>query len=56
MAGAYGDDSAPTAMGAQQGGDLPMSAEEVREWFTQNGLTITHEFVDFYGITVRGKK
>ncbi len=30
--------------------------EEVREWFTQNGLTITHEFVDFYGITVRGKK
>ncbi len=29
--------------------------EEVREWFTQNGLTITHEFVDFYGITVNGK-
>lgn len=29
--------------------------EEVREWFTQNGLTITHEYVDFYGITVKGK-
>lgn len=28
--------------------------EEVREWFTQNGLTINHEFVDFYGITVKG--
>lgn len=30
--------------------------EEVREWFTQNGLKITHEFVDFYGITVSGKR
>lgn len=30
--------------------------EEVRGWFNKNGLTITHEFVDFYGITVRGKK
>jgi hypothetical protein len=29
--------------------------EEVREWFTQNGLQITHECVDFYGITVSGK-
>lgn len=29
--------------------------EEVREWFTQNKLTIVHEFVDHYGITVRGK-
>jgi SAM-dependent methyltransferase len=29
--------------------------DEVREWFTQNGLTITHEFVDFYGITIKGK-
>ncbi len=29
--------------------------EEVREWFTQNGVTINHEFVDFYGITVKGK-
>ena len=30
--------------------------EEVREWYTQNGLSITHEHVDFYGITVRGNK
>ncbi|HRH67015.1 MAG TPA: class I SAM-dependent methyltransferase [Bacteroidia bacterium] len=30
--------------------------EEVREWFYDAGLTITHEFTDFYGITVRGKK
>lgn len=29
--------------------------EEVREWFIQNGLTIMHECVDFYGITVSGK-
>lgn len=29
--------------------------EEVREWFLQNGLTVTHEFVDFYGITIKGK-
>lgn len=29
--------------------------EEVREWFTQNGLTITHEFVDFYGINIKGR-
>ena len=29
--------------------------EEVRDWFTQNGLTVTHEYVDFYGITVNGK-
>jgi SAM-dependent methyltransferase len=32
------------------------TVEEVREWFTGNGLLITHEFVDFYGITIRGKK
>ncbi len=31
------------------------TVEEVREWFSQNGLTITHEFVDFYGITIKGK-
>ena len=31
------------------------NVEEIREWFIQNGLTITHEFVDFYGITVKGK-
>jgi hypothetical protein len=29
--------------------------EEVRDWFTQNNLTIVHEFVDHYGITVSGK-
>lgn len=28
--------------------------DEVREWFLDNGLTINHEFVDFYGITVKG--
>ena len=30
--------------------------EEVREWFAKNGLEIVQECVDFYGITVRGKK
>lgn len=30
--------------------------EEVREWFEKNGLEIVQECVDFYGITVRGKK
>lgn len=30
--------------------------EEVRQWFTENGLTINHEYVDFYGITVKGKR
>jgi SAM-dependent methyltransferase len=29
---------------------------EVFEWYSDNDLTITHEFVDHYGITVRGKK
>ena len=29
--------------------------EEVKEWFTENKLTIVHEFVDHYGITVTGK-
>lgn len=32
------------------------TVEEVREWFTENGLAITHEFVDFYGITIKGRK
>lgn len=32
------------------------SLEEVLEWFTDNGLTINHQFVDHYGITVLGKK
>lgn len=27
---------------------------EVEEWFTTNGLVISHRFVDFYGITVSG--
>jgi len=30
--------------------------EEVREWFIDRGLRIVHECVDFYGITVRGKR
>lgn len=30
--------------------------EEVREWFGKNRLEIVQECVDFYGITVRGKK
>jgi SAM-dependent methyltransferase len=28
------------------------TVEEVREWFDLNGVSIVHEFVDFYGITV----
>jgi len=30
--------------------------EEVRNWFTENRLTINHEYKDFYGITMKGKK
>ncbi len=30
--------------------------DEVREWFLGSHLEIVHEKVDFYGITVRGKK
>lgn len=30
--------------------------EEVIGWFKDNNLTITHQFVDHYGITLRGKK
>lgn len=30
--------------------------EEVREWFEDAGLDIVHEFVDEYGITMRGRK
>ncbi len=30
--------------------------EEVREWFEQNGLTVTHACQDFYGVTMRGQK
>ncbi|OQA11549.1 MAG: hypothetical protein BWY67_00868 [Bacteroidetes bacterium ADurb.Bin397] len=32
------------------------SLEEIRKWFKDAGLKITHEFVDFYGITMRGTK
>lgn len=31
------------------------TVEEVREWFGRAGLRITHEHVDFYGITMRGR-
>ncbi len=31
------------------------TTEEVRKWFVENRLTITHECVDYYGITVKGK-
>lgn len=30
--------------------------EEVRAWFIENGLNVVHEFVDHYGITMRGVK
>ena len=30
--------------------------DQVREWFENSGLTITHTFVDFYGITVHGTR
>jgi SAM-dependent methyltransferase len=30
--------------------------EEVREWFIRAKLRITHEHLDFYGITLRGKR
>ncbi len=32
------------------------TVQEVREWFIENGLEITQETVDFYGITMRGKR
>ncbi|MEO6190979.1 MAG: class I SAM-dependent methyltransferase [Saprospiraceae bacterium] len=32
------------------------SVEEIRSWFRKAGLKINHEMVDYYGITVRGKK
>ena len=32
------------------------TTEEVRGWFQENNLTITHEYVDFYGITMRGQR
>lgn len=30
--------------------------EEIQNWFKEEGLNITHEHQDFYGITIRGKK
>jgi len=30
--------------------------EEVREWYTEAGLSLLHEHVDHYGITVRGRR
>lgn len=30
--------------------------EEIQDWFKEEGLKITHENQDFYGVTVRGKK
>lgn len=31
------------------------TVDEVRKWYSENGLTITHECVDHYGITMRGR-
>lgn len=30
------------------------TVEEARQWFARAGLRIVHEYVDFYGITIRG--
>ena len=30
--------------------------DEVRQWFQRIGLRVTHECVDFYGITMRGRR
>ena len=32
------------------------TVEEVRDWFSENNLEVVHEYVDEYGITMRGKK
>ena len=32
------------------------TVEEVRDWFSENNLEVVHEYVDEYGITIRGKK
>ena len=32
------------------------TVEEIRSWFLENNLTINHEHVDFYGITIKGVK
>jgi SAM-dependent methyltransferase len=31
------------------------TSDEVRQWFQRAGLTVAHEYVDFYGITMRGR-
>ncbi len=31
------------------------TVEEVREWFVNAGLKVTHEIVDYYGITMHGR-
>jgi SAM-dependent methyltransferase len=31
------------------------TSDEVRHWFERAGLTVAHEYVDFYGITMRGR-
>lgn len=30
--------------------------EEVRQWFERAGPRVVHECVDFYGITMRGRR
>lgn len=30
--------------------------EEIKQWYTDNNLEINHSFVDYYGITLKGKK
>ena len=30
--------------------------EELRLWFSESGLTIRHEHIDFYGITISGNR
>ena len=32
------------------------TADEVRRWFQDAGLRVTHEYVDFYGITMHGRQ
>jgi SAM-dependent methyltransferase len=32
------------------------TVEEIRDWFLENNLVINHEYVDFYGITIKGIK
>jgi len=32
------------------------TSDEVRQWFQRAGLTVAHEYVDCYGITMRGRR